>query len=251
MTLSQRPFCLTLKLDKAVELQHADGPGRWILSHNMRRRSALTGAHAEANAISLNNTFPSVSTTRCSLAELDLWACALASHLLLLRANINRWGLRHPGGKEGIDAAAAAVCDVCVIYSHSGKQLGWRSHQRAQVAKSLSASVTNFSHKHAADSSTCTVRCPPVDAGLSFSTALRQIQLKQGGEAASTFFPRSVHFQPRQELEIKIQMDSVFQLIGRSPFLYVPQRVSPLSDSFVWLHRTCRVYFLIFLSPFP
>lgn len=28
LTLSQRPFCLTPKADKAVEPQRADGPGR-------------------------------------------------------------------------------------------------------------------------------------------------------------------------------------------------------------------------------
>lgn len=52
--------------------------------------------------------------------------------------------------------------------------------------------------------------------------------IKAGRRSGFDVLPRSVHFQPRQELEIKIQMDSVFQLIGQSPFLYVPQRVSPL-----------------------
>lgn len=47
--------------------------------------------------------------------------------------------------------------------------------------------------------------------------------------------PRKRHFQPRQELEIKIQMDSVFQLIGRSPFLYAPQSVPSLCLGREWL----------------
>lgn len=84
--------------------------------------------------------------------------------------------------RDGIDAAAAAVCFACVIYSHFGKQLGWKSHPRARVAKSLCTSVTNFHINMLLIVPHALYWCPPADAGLSFSPPLWQIQLKQVAE---------------------------------------------------------------------
>lgn len=59
------------------------------------------------------------------------WTCGREEPRLYLHANVS---IRGTGSHTG----------QLLISSHSGKQLGWRSHHRLKVVKPLSASEANF-----------------------------------------------------------------------------------------------------------